>query len=105
MNLNLELLLYLALIHDVFIMLTVYAVFRIPVDSTFIAAMLTVIGYSMNDTIVVFDRIRENQKFMRKVDVGNLANASITQTMARSINTVFTVLITLTSVFIFCTFY
>jgi preprotein translocase subunit SecF len=90
-----------ALIHDVLIMLTVYSVFKIPVDSSFIAAMLTVIGYSMSDTIVVFDRIRENQKYMRRVDVTTLADASITQTFARSINTVLTVLITLTAVFIF----
>lgn len=91
----------LSLIHDVLIMLTVYSVFRLPIDSTFIAAMLTVIGYSVHDTIVVFDRIRENQKFLRKADVVLLANASVTQTMARSINTVLTVLITLTSVYIF----
>ena len=91
----------LSLIHDVLIMLTVYSVFRLPIDSTFIAAMLTVIGYSVHDTIVVFDRIRENQKFLRKADVVVLADASVTQTMARSINTVLTVLITLTSVFIF----
>ena len=91
----------LSLIHDVLIMLTVYSVFRFPIDSTFIAAILTVIGYSVHDTIVVFDRIRENQKFLRKADTVLLLNASITQTMARSINTVLTVLITLTSVFIF----
>ncbi|MBV7275305.1 protein translocase subunit SecF [Clostridium thailandense] len=90
-----------ALVHDVLIMLTVYSIFRIPVDSSFIAAMLTVIGYSMSDTIVVFDRIRENQKYMRRVDVVTLADASITQTIARSINTVLTVLITLTAVFVF----
>lgn len=91
----------LSLVHDVLIMLSVYSVFRIPVDSSFIAAILTVIGYSINDTIVVFDRIRENQKYMRKSDVTELADASITQTMARSINTVLTVLITLVSVYIF----
>jgi preprotein translocase subunit SecF len=91
----------ISLLHDVLIMLAVYAVFRIPVDSSFIAAMLTVIGYSINDTIVVFDRIRENQKYIRGNDLAFLANASITQTMARSINTVMTVLITLAAVYIF----
>lgn len=91
----------LSLVHDVLIMLSVYSVFRIPVDSSFIAAILTVIGYSINDTIVVFDRIRENQKYMRKSDVTELADASVTQTMTRSINTVLTVLITLVSVYIF----
>ena len=90
-----------ALVHDVLIMLTVYSIFRIPVDSSFIAAILTILGYSMADTIVVFDRIRENQKYMRRVDVVTLADASITQTIARSINTVLTVLITVSAVFIF----
>lgn len=90
-----------ALIHDVLIVLAVYAWFRIPIGSGFIAAMLTVIGYSINDTIVVFDRIRENQKWMPKADVKELADASITQTMARSINTVLTVLITLVAVYIY----
>jgi len=90
-----------ALVHDVLITLSVYAIFKIPVDSAFIAAMLTVTGYSMSDTIVVFDRIRENQKYMRKNNLVELANASITQTMARSIYTVLTVLITVTSVYIF----
>jgi preprotein translocase subunit SecF len=91
----------LALVHDVLIVLAVYAWFRYTVDSGFVAAMLTVIGYSINDTIVVFDRIRENQKWMGKAEIKDLANASITQTMARSINTVLTVLITLVAVFIF----
>lgn len=91
----------LSLIHDILIMLSVYAVFRIPVDSSFIAAVLTVIGYSINDTIVVFDRIRENHKYMRRSSVAELANASITQTLTRSINTVLTVLITLIAVYYF----
>lgn len=91
----------ISLVHDVLITLGVYALFKVPVDSAFIAAMLTVIGYSINDTIVVFDRIRENQKYMKKNDFTTLANASITQTMTRSINTVLTVLITITAVYIF----
>lgn len=91
----------ISLIHDVLITLGVYALFKVPVDSAFIAAMLTVIGYSINDTIVVFDRIRENQKYFRGKDVTELANASITQTMTRSVNTVLTVLITITAVYIF----
>lgn len=90
-----------SLAHDVLIMLAVYALFRVPVDSSFIAAILTVIGYSINDTIVVFDRIRENQRYIRGNDLAYLANASITQTIARSINTVMTVMITLTAVYIF----
>jgi len=90
----------ISLVHDVLIMLAFYSFFQISVDSSFIAAALTVIGYSVHDTIVVFDRIRENQKYIRGADVTILANASITQTMARSINTVLTVLITLTAVYI-----
>lgn len=91
----------IALLHDVLMTLGVYALFRVPVDSAFIAAMLTVIGYSINDTIVVFDRIRENQKYMRRNSTVELANASITQTMTRSIYTVLTVLIAITAVHIF----
>ncbi|HSN58970.1 MAG TPA: protein translocase subunit SecF [Clostridiaceae bacterium] len=91
----------ITLVHDMLVMVTVYSVFRIPVDSSFIAAILTVIGFSINDTIVVFDRIRENQRYIRNNDIAYIANASITQTLARSINTVLTVLITLTAVYIF----
>jgi preprotein translocase SecF subunit len=91
----------LALIHDVLITLAVYAIFQIPIGSGFLAAMLTVIGYSMSDTIVVFDRIRENMKKTRKYDYTELADVSITQTMTRSINTVATTLICITSVY-FC---
>lgn len=89
----------ISLVHDVLIMLSVYAVLRIPIDSSFIAAILTVIGYSINDTIVVFDRVRENHKYMRRASDTELANASLTQTMARSINTVLTVLICLVAVY------
>jgi len=91
----------ISLLHDVLITLSVYAIFDIPVDTAFIAAILTVLGYSINDTIVVFDRIRENQKFMRSSNVTELANASITQTFRRSIFTVLTVVITLASVYVF----
>jgi preprotein translocase subunit SecF len=70
-------------------------------DALYLTAILTVIGFSINDTIVVFDRIRENQRYIRNKDLAYIANASITQTLARSINTVLTVLITLTAVYIF----
>ena len=91
----------ISLVHDVLVTLTFYAVFRMQIDSGFVAAMLTVIGYSINDTIVVFDRIRENQRYMSKASVTELANASMTQTMARSINTGLAVIITLIAVYIF----
>ena len=90
----------LALVHDVLIIISFYAIFHIPVDSTFIAVVLTIVGYSINDTIVVFDRIRENLKTMRKASFTDIANLSIMQTLARSINTSFTTLITITALFL-----
>ncbi|GCD09645.1 protein translocase subunit SecF [Clostridium tagluense] len=91
----------ISLVHDILIVVTIYAVTQIPVNATFIAAILTVVGYSINDTIVIFDRIRENQKIMRKSSIEEITNTSITQTMARSVNTVATVLICVISVYIF----
>ena len=76
----------IALIHDVLVVLALYAVARISVGSAFIACMLTVIGYSVNDTIVIFDRIRENKKALRDEtpeSLQTLANESITQTLSR----------------------
>lgn len=90
-----------ALAHDLLITLSVYAVLQIPIGSSFIAAILTILGYSMSDTIVVFDRIRENRKLGKIKEFGELANVSITQTLTRSINTILTVLITITSLYIF----
>lgn len=91
----------IALVHDVLITLGVYAVFQIPVNSAFIAAILTIIGYSINDTIVIFDRIRENQNNMRKATIEEVVDVSVTQTMSRSINTVATTLFTIVSVYVF----
>ena len=79
-----------ALIHDVLVVLALYAFARISVGSAFIACMLTVIGYSVNDTIVVFDRIRENHKAIRTENAETLAelcNESLAQTLSRSIST------------------
>ena len=90
----------IALIHDLLIMLTVYAIFRVPLNTTFIAAMLTILGYSINDTIVIFDRIRENKKYLRKETFEGIANKSILQTLPRSINTSLTTLITITALYI-----
>ena len=80
----------IALIHDVLVVLALYALARISVGSAFIACMLTVIGYSVNDTIVLFDRIRENKKGMRDESpeaLAELANRSTTQTLSRTIST------------------
>lgn len=91
-----------ALVHDVLIMLAFYAAFQIPVNTSFIAAILTIIGYSINATIVVFDRIRENLKLAnRKTDIEELANNSILSTLTRSINTSITTLLTIVLLHIF----
>ncbi|NLC62892.1 MAG: protein translocase subunit SecF, partial [Thermoanaerobacterales bacterium] len=90
-----------ALIHDVLILISLFAVFRLPLDITFIAALLTIVGYSINDTIVIFDRIRENLKVSNKVSFDVLADKSVSQTMSRTINTSLTTLITITMLFLF----
>ena len=86
----------LALIHDIIIVMAVFSFTQRQIDSSFIAALLTIVGYSINDTIVIFDRIRENLKlhFRRGGDVNELVNRSIYQTLTRSLYTVFTVLFT-----------
>ncbi len=82
----------ICLLHDVLIMLSFYAIFRIPINANFIAAMLTIIGYSINNTIVVFDRIRENQGKVTR-DLKTLVNTSVSQTLKRSIYTTLTTII------------
>lgn len=80
-----------ALVHDVLVVLAFYAISKTSVGNTFIACMLTIVGYSINATIVIFDRIRENLKEMpKKTELDNIVNTSITQTLSRSINTSFT---------------
>ncbi|WDV47545.1 protein translocase subunit SecF [Clostridiaceae bacterium M8S5] len=91
----------IALLHDVLIAIAFYAVFKVPVNSSFVAAILTIVGYSINDTIVVFDRIRENLGKMRKESYDDIINTSISQTIVRSINTSFTTLIAISSLYIF----
>ena len=77
----------LALLHDVLVVLAFYAISRTTVGNTFIACMLTIVGYSINATIVIFDRIRENLKAMGKSTLTDVVNSSITSTLTRSINT------------------
>ncbi|MBR6267792.1 MAG: protein translocase subunit SecF [Selenomonadaceae bacterium] len=86
----------LALVHDILIVLAVFSFTQRQVDSSFVAALLTIVGYSINDTIVIFDRIRDNLKlhFRRGGDVVELVNRSVYQTLTRSLYTVFTVLFT-----------
>ena len=77
-----------ALVHDVLVVLAFYAIVKISVGNTFIACMLTIVGYSINATIVIFDRIRENMREMRNRDeLQELVNRSISQTLSRSIFT------------------
>lgn len=86
-----------SLVHDVFFMVAMFSLFRIEVDITFIAAVLTIVGYSINDTIVTFDRMRENlnrhDKITSKEQLADIVNRSLRQTMGRSVNTVLTVII------------
>lgn len=89
----------LGVLHDVLIVLTFYAVFNVTVNNPFIAGILTVVGYSINDTIVIFDRIRENNQLMRK-DEEEIIDISINQTLSRSIMTTFTTLIVMVPMFI-----
>ena len=91
----------LALLHDVLVVLAFYALARVSVGNTFIACMLTIVGYSINATIVIFDRIRENMRGMkRKQDLAEIVNKSITQTLTRSIYTSFTTLVMVFFLFI-----
>ncbi len=91
----------LALLHDAVIVVLAYAVLRIPLNYSFIAAILTILGYSINSTIVIFDRVRENRKLDRKIDNEALLDKSINQTMTRTIYTTLTVFITITCLYIF----
>lgn len=90
----------IALVHDMLVMLSVYTIFDITINTSFIAAILTILGYSINATIVIFDRIRENTRYIRKESFADIANKSIWQTIARSINTSITTLITLVALYI-----
>ncbi len=95
----------LALLHDAFFIIAFFSLTRLEVDITFIAAVLTIVGYSINDTIVTFDRLRENLHKKRRLktdkDIEDVVNQSIRQTMGRSINTVLTVVITVIALMIF----
>lgn len=92
----------IALLHDVLVVVGLFSLFQWEIDSSFVAAVLTIFGYSINDTVIIFDRIRENEaKLKRGEDYEDMVDKSIWQTMRRSINTVITVLIALLSVFIF----
>lgn len=91
----------LALFHDIFVVVAIFSIFQLEVDSTFIAALLTIFGYSINDKIVVFDRIRENLGRVKKDRLSGLVNDSIRQSFTRSMNTSISTLILLLALFFF----
>lgn len=90
----------IALVHDVLVLLGAFALTQNEVNSPFVAAALTVVGYSVHDTIVLFDRIRENIRLRKGSTFGETANISLLETMARSVNTVLTVLLVLVAVYL-----
>ena len=93
----------LGLVHDILIVLALFSFTQRQIDSSFVAALLTIVGYSINDTIVIFDRIRENLKlhFKRGGNLNEIVNRSIYQTLTRSLYTVFTVLFTTFALYFF----
>ncbi|PLS01270.1 protein translocase subunit SecDF [Neobacillus cucumis] len=94
-----------AILHDAFFMIAIFSITRLEVDLNYIAAILTIIGYSNHDTIVTFDRVRENMQKKKRLktvqDIAEVVNVSIRQTLTRSINTVLTVLVTTACLMIF----
>lgn len=89
-----------ALLHDIVFVVAIYSIFNIPINNPFVAAMLTVVGYSMNDTIVIFDRIRENMINAKRDSFEEVADQSIKQTISRSINTAFTTLLAIIALYV-----
>ncbi len=91
----------ITLLHDVVITLGIFALIGREINTPFVAALLTIVGYSINDTIVIFDRIRENMKLMYKTPFEELANKAVVDTLPRSINTSMTTLITILAIYLF----
>ncbi|MHB1256104.1 MAG: protein translocase subunit SecF [Dethiobacteraceae bacterium] len=90
-----------ALIHDLLVMLAFFSIFQIEVNGPFIAAVLTVLGYSINDTIVIYDRVRENLKTRRKEALADVVDNSIRQSLIRTLNTSITTIIVITTILVF----
>lgn len=96
----------LGLMFDVCFLFAVYGVFKFPINSTFIAVILTIIGYSINDTIIVYDRVRENKRIVTKFnDIKEVINTSVSQTLRRTIMTSLTTLVAIGIVLIFSVIY
>lgn len=95
-----------ALLHDAMIVTSVFIIFQIPLNQIFVAVILTIVGYSINDTIVIYDRVRENKNLLgKKVSPEDLIDISISETLTRTINTSVTVFIAIMIVFIFAQVY
>lgn len=90
-----------ALVHDILVVFGMYTIFRLPLGEVFISALLTIIGYSLNDTIIIYDRIRENSKLMKKNTLEEIVNTSIMQSLTRTINTAATTLLTVATLYVF----
>ncbi len=90
----------LGLLHNVLIMIAIYAIFRMQINSTFVAAILTIVGYSINNTIVIFDKIRENRKISRRVPFEEVSNQALNQVLTRTINASITTLITIVVLYV-----
>ena len=87
--------------HDVLITLGVFSLFNLEINLSIVAAVLTIVGYSMNDTVVIFDRIRENLKKYSKISIEEISNVSTNETLSRTLITSVTTLLALFSIFIF----
>ena len=90
----------IALFHDVIITLGIFSILSLEINLSIIAAVLTIVGYSMNDTVVIYDRIRENLGKYHRLNISDIANLSINETLARTIITSVTTLLALLSIFI-----
>lgn len=91
----------IALLHDIIITLGIFAILGKEINTPFVAALLTIVGYSINDTIVIFDRIRENMKLIHRAPFVEQANTAVVDTLPRSINTSITTLITILAIYFF----
>ena len=91
----------IALIHDILLTLGIFSILQLEFNLSIIAALLTIVGYSMNDTVVVYDRVRENLRKHRKKDILDLLDISINETLSRTIMTSVTTLLALLSLYIF----
>lgn len=96
---------FIKLIHDLIITLMVYSVFGLPLNTTFVAALLTILGYSIDDTVIIYDRIRENERINKKMAMPDVINLSINQTLRRTLFTSLSVMVALALLYGFSVYY